>query len=250
MLSVGVGGTADFDSPAAPLRSVALELLATRNLVLEAEAMQWDMSADREDPGFRYNGPNGQPIVSGPHRYYDANEGWSAGANLLYRWEPKWVSAFVGGGAFFAQQRWNAGFVAGPCVAPGNERFCPQSRRYEERTLASGSRRSLAPTPASPARCAPMDRCSSRRSNRLMRGRTVAAGRRAHGLARRRGEAPAAPGRWRAVDSGTRGGTRGRQGPHHACFGRAAPRRFRGARRNLSSSARSTSTGGTRSAKC
>ncbi len=131
MLSAGLGGTADHDT-SAPLRSLALELLATRNLVLEAEAMQWDMSVDREDPGFRYNGPNGQPIVSGPHLYYDANQGWSAGANLLYRSEPKWVSAYVGGGAFFAQQRWSTGFIAGPCVAPGNERYCPQSRRYEQ----------------------------------------------------------------------------------------------------------------------
>ena len=129
MLSVGIGATADHDT-SAPVRAVALELLATRNLVLEAEAMQWDMSAER-DASFHYTGPNGQPIESGPHRYYDANQGWSAGANLLYRWEPPWVSAFVGAGAFFAQQRWSSGFIAGPC-APGNERFCLRDWRYEE----------------------------------------------------------------------------------------------------------------------
>lgn len=130
MLSVGIGGTAGHDS-SAPVRAVALELLATRNLVLEAEATQWDMAAER-DASFRSNGPNGQPIVSGPHQYYDANQGWSAGGNLLYRWQPQWVSAFVGAGAFFAQQRWSSGFIAGPCVAPGNERFCPRDWRYEQ----------------------------------------------------------------------------------------------------------------------
>ena len=130
MLSVGVGGTADHDT-SAPVRAVALELLATRNLVLEAEVMQWDMSTEREE-SFRFTGPNRQPLNSGPHRFYDANQGWSGGANLLYRWDPKWVSAFVGGGAFFAHQRWSTGFDAGPCFAPGNERFCPQSRRYEQ----------------------------------------------------------------------------------------------------------------------
>jgi hypothetical protein len=149
MLSVGIGGTADHDS-SAPLRSVALQLMATRNLVLEAEAMQWDMSSER-DVSF------GPPIVSGPHRFYDANQGWSAGANILYWWDPKWVSAFVGGGAFFAQQRWSTSFDAGPCVAPGNERFCPQSRRYEQtnvgirvQAVASGAarrRESLAALP-------------------------------------------------------------------------------------------------------
>jgi hypothetical protein len=72
MLSIGIGRTADHDT-SAPVRAVALELLATRNLVLEAEATQWDMSAER-DASFNSNGPNRQPIDSGPHRYYDANE--------------------------------------------------------------------------------------------------------------------------------------------------------------------------------
>ena len=40
-------------------------------------------------------------------RRHGRPQGWSAGANLLYRWQPKWVSAFVVGGAFFAQQRWS-----------------------------------------------------------------------------------------------------------------------------------------------
>jgi hypothetical protein len=130
MLTVGIGGAADHDT-SSPLRTVALELLATRNLVLEAEAMQWDMSSEY-GVSFSSGGPNGQPMNSGPHVYYDTNEGWSAGTNLLYRWQPEWVSAYVGGGAFFAHQRWSTGFIAGPCVAPGNERYCPQSRRFEQ----------------------------------------------------------------------------------------------------------------------
>jgi hypothetical protein len=135
MVSAGAGVANDHDSSAL-MRSLAIELLTGRNVVLEGEIAQWESSWERRDAGFTLTGPRGEPIVSGPHLYSGGSHGWSAGANLLFRWNPPWVSAFVGGGAFFGQQRWNSDFQAERCLAaPEVARFCPRDTRFEQENI-------------------------------------------------------------------------------------------------------------------
>ena len=108
MVSAGFGSANDPRGAEAtnlkPMQTFSVQVLPTRHFVMEAEFGRWETVWDRRLPNSIYF-PNGQAI-SGERVLSGAIEGWSAGMNLLYRTEPRRVSAFVGGGSFFGSERY------------------------------------------------------------------------------------------------------------------------------------------------
>jgi hypothetical protein len=133
MVSVGLGTSYDPGSPIdrQPMQTAAVEFLATRNIVVEAELARWAATWDRQSPGFPLRGPAGQTGFSGGRSDRGSTEGWLAGLNLLYRSEPKRVSAFVGGGPLFGHETWHQALRYDGCQAPGFELYCPRPTGYD-----------------------------------------------------------------------------------------------------------------------
>lgn len=108
MVSVGFGSANDprgaEETNLKPMQTFSVQFLPTRHFVMEAEFGRWETAWDRRLPNSIYF-PGGQ-AVSGERVLSGAIEAWSAGMNLLYRTEPRRVSAFVGGGSFFGSERY------------------------------------------------------------------------------------------------------------------------------------------------
>ena len=109
MVSAGFGSANDprgaEETNFKPMQMFSVQVLPTRHFVMEAEFGRWETVWDRRLPNTIYS-PGGQTISSGERALSGAIDGWSAGMNLLYRTEPRRVSAFVGGGPFFGSERY------------------------------------------------------------------------------------------------------------------------------------------------
>ena len=99
MVSVGFGSAKDpkgaEETNRKPMQTFSVQFLPTRHFVMEAEFGRWETAWDRRLPNYV---PGGGQAISGERVLSGAIEAWSAGMNLLYRTEPRRVSAFVGGG--------------------------------------------------------------------------------------------------------------------------------------------------------
>jgi hypothetical protein len=108
MVSAGFGSANDprgaEESNLKPMQMFSVQFLPTRHFAMEAEFGRWETVWDRRLPN-PISFAGGQAI-SGERVLSGAIEGWSAGMNLLYRTEPRRVSAFVGGGSFFGSERY------------------------------------------------------------------------------------------------------------------------------------------------
>jgi len=109
MVSVGFGSANDpngaEETNLKPMQTFSVQFLPTRHFVMEAEFGRWETAWDRRVPNSMYF-PGGGQAISGERILSGAIEAWSAGMNLLYRTEPRRVSAFVGGGSFFGSERY------------------------------------------------------------------------------------------------------------------------------------------------
>jgi hypothetical protein len=114
MISVGAGGAKDMGDwrDGGPVQVVSAQFLLGRHLAVEGEATRWkthriNLRAIFE-PGSscRPGEVTGCPVLAGFEQFSDTEEGWSGGANLLFRSESdRRVSGFVGGGGFVGQRR-------------------------------------------------------------------------------------------------------------------------------------------------
>ena len=137
MVSAGFGSANDPEGAEAtnlkPMQTFSVQFLPTRHFVMEAEFGRWETVWDRRLPNTIYF-PGGQ-AVSGERALSGAIEGWSAGMNLLYRTEPRRVSAFVGGGPFFGSERYTYNDRVEGCVPQTSIREgCGQSYEYDDQT--------------------------------------------------------------------------------------------------------------------
>jgi hypothetical protein len=114
MISVGAGGAKDYADwrDGGPVQVVSAQFLVGRHLVVEGEATRWKTHTINLRPIFEPGSScmpgqvTGCPVFAGSEQFSDTEEGWSGGANLLFRSEPdRRVSGFVGGGGFVGQRR-------------------------------------------------------------------------------------------------------------------------------------------------
>jgi hypothetical protein len=114
MISVGAGGAKDMGDwrDGGPVQVVSAQFLIGRHLAVEGEATRWkthtiNLRAIFAPGSFCLPGQvTGCPVLAGVEQFSDTEEGWSGGANLLFRSEPdRRVSGFVGGGGFVGQRR-------------------------------------------------------------------------------------------------------------------------------------------------
>jgi outer membrane lipoprotein SlyB len=119
-----------------PLQTVSVQFMPTRHLVVEGEFGRWNATWDYRVPN-RIFPPGGQ-TTNGQFIEAGALEGWSAGVNLLYRTEPRRMSAFVGGGPFVGSERYAHSSRLEGCVpqpAIGERCASPSQYEYQETTL-------------------------------------------------------------------------------------------------------------------
>ena len=139
MVSVGFGSANDprgaEETNLKPMQTFSVQFLPTRHFVMEAEFGRWETAWDRRLPNSIYF-PGGQ-TVSGERVLSGAIEAWSAGMNLLYRTEPRRVSAFVGGGSFFGSERYAYNDRVEGCVPQTAIRdWCGLSSEGEDQNTA------------------------------------------------------------------------------------------------------------------
>ena len=137
MVSAGFGSANDprgaEETNFKPMQSFSVQFLPTRHLVMEGEFGRWETAWDRRLPNTIFL-PGGQ-TSSGERAQSGAIEGWSAGMNLLYRTEPRRVSAFVGGGPFFGSERYTFSERVEGCVPQAAIRNgCTLPNEYDDRT--------------------------------------------------------------------------------------------------------------------
>jgi hypothetical protein len=97
MIGFGAGGAKDMGDwgDGGPVQVVSAQFFVGRHLAVEAEATRWTTQTI-----------NLRATLAGFEQFSDTEEGWSGGANLLFRSEPdRRVSGFVGGGGFVGQRR-------------------------------------------------------------------------------------------------------------------------------------------------
>jgi len=139
MVSAGFGSANDprgaEETNLKPMQMFSVQFLPTRHFAMEAEFGRWETVWDRRLPNAIYF-PGGQTI-SGERALSGALEGWSAGMNLLYRTEPRRVSAFVGGGPFFGSERYAFSERVEGCVPPAAIRdWCASPNEYDYQETA------------------------------------------------------------------------------------------------------------------
>ena len=138
MVSAGFGSANDpagaEETNLKPMQTFSVQFLPTRHFVMEAELGRWETVWDRRLPNAIYF-PGGQTI-SGERAQSGAIEGWSAGMNLLYRTEPRRVSAFVGGGPLFGSERYAFSERVEGCVPQAAIRDCAPPNEYDYQATA------------------------------------------------------------------------------------------------------------------
>jgi hypothetical protein len=175
MISVGAGSAGDMGDwrDGGPVQVLSAQFLVSRNLVVEGEVTRWKthITSLRAifEPGSFGCRPNElaaecstrRPIYLGFEEFSETDEGWSTGANLLFRSEPhRRVSGFGGGGAFIGQRTLDRPWsglalggqalggadvrIAGPLHAYGDLRFIAMSGQV--RLAATGGARVVALT--------------------------------------------------------------------------------------------------------
>jgi hypothetical protein len=114
MISFGAGGAKDMGDwrDGGPVQVLSAQFLLGRHLAVEGEATRWKTHRINlrpiVEPGSLCMPPQmtGCPVLPGFEQFSDAEEGWSGGANLLFRSEPdRRVSGFIGGGGFVGHRR-------------------------------------------------------------------------------------------------------------------------------------------------
>jgi hypothetical protein len=111
MISFGAGGAGDMGDwrDGGPVQVASAQFIVGRHLVVESEVTHWKTHMRNLRPIFEPGcmpGQVGRPILAGFEHVSETDEGWSGGANLLFRSEPdRRVSGFVGGGGFVGQRR-------------------------------------------------------------------------------------------------------------------------------------------------
>jgi hypothetical protein len=114
MISVGAGGAKDMGDwrDGGPVQVVSAQFLVGRHLAVEGEATRWKTHTINLRRSCPLNQPAAECTISQPgipagfEQFSEIEEGWSGGANLLFRSEPdRRVSGFVGGGGFVGQRR-------------------------------------------------------------------------------------------------------------------------------------------------
>ncbi len=117
MISVSAGGARDMGDwrDGGPVQVASAQFLVRRHLAVEGEVTHWKthMRIQRVifEPGSscKPGQVTGCPIVAGFEHVLETDEGWSGGANVLFRSEPqRRVSGFGGGGVFVGQRRGRA----------------------------------------------------------------------------------------------------------------------------------------------
>jgi hypothetical protein len=174
MISVGAGSAGDMGDwrDGGPVQVLSAQFLLSRNLVVEGEATRWQTHISSVLPMFDGGSPClpnetvpecglRRPVLVGFRAVSETDDGWSGGANLLFRSEPhRRVSGFGGGGAFIGQRSLDSprrGLalggqalggadvqVAGPLHAYGDLRFIAMSGQV--RLAATGGVRVVAHT--------------------------------------------------------------------------------------------------------
>ena len=114
MISFGAGGAKDYADwrDGGPVQVVSAQFLVGRHLAVEGEATRWKTHTINLRRSCLPNEPPAECRMSQPgipagfEQFSETEEGWSGGANLLFRSEPdRRVSGFVGGGGFVGQRR-------------------------------------------------------------------------------------------------------------------------------------------------
>jgi hypothetical protein len=136
MISVAAGGARDMGDwqEGGPVQVASAQFLVGRHLAVEGEVTHWKTHMRNlrsiSEAGGRSCLPNQpatecsiwQPGIPPPGFEFvlETDEGWSGGANLLFRSEPdRRVSGFVGGGAFVGRRL--PRFVRSPGLALGGQ---------------------------------------------------------------------------------------------------------------------------------
>jgi hypothetical protein len=162
MISIATGGARDMGDwqDGGPVRVASVQFLVGRHLAVESEVTHWKthMRNLRSISGASGRSclPN-QPAAQcgmrqpgGPPPGYEfvleTDEGWSTGANLVFRSEPqRRVSGFGGGGAFVGQRRGRA--LGGQALGGADVRVTGPLRAYADlRFIAMAGQVRLAAT--------------------------------------------------------------------------------------------------------
>jgi hypothetical protein len=128
MISFGAGGARDMGDwqDGGAVQVASAQFLVGRHLAVEGEVTRWKTQTRNLRPIFEPGSfctpgrVTGCPILAGFEHVSETDEGWSSGANLVFRSEPhRRVSGFVGGGAFVGRRLQR--FVRSPSLALGGQ---------------------------------------------------------------------------------------------------------------------------------